>query len=252
MEIANIEPPSERDYIQMHFLAPVHPFRMLLCGPSGSGKTNVMINLIMKYLYYDRVYIYAKNYEDDPKWMFLKRFFERIANDMLLKTQKRFDKMKGKGLVDGCLNATADDFMIAEFHSNIDDVIPVDQLDPEKQNLVVFDDFINDKVAQPVIVDYFTRGRHSNCSVCYLSQSYFSTPKNVRLNCNYFALFKVSSRKEMQMIRNDHCADVDPEDFMKMFQSVGDHQFLLIDKKTDNDCLKYRICFDNVRRPTND
>ena len=32
-------------------------------------------------------------------------------------------------------------------------------------------------------MQYFIGGRHKNCSVIYLSQSYYLTPKDIRLNC---------------------------------------------------------------------
>lgn len=40
------------------------------------------------------------------------------------------------------------------------------------------------------------RGRHKNCSVIYLSQSYYLTPKDIRLNCSYFCIFDSPSANE--------------------------------------------------------
>ena len=50
-------------------------------------------------------------------------------------------------------------------------MIPLDQLDNDNQKIVIFDDFVCEKNQKP-IVDYFIGGRHKNCSVIYLSQSY--------------------------------------------------------------------------------
>ena len=38
-------------------------FRMLMAGPSGGGKTNTLMHMIMKLLYFDEMYLYAKNLE---------------------------------------------------------------------------------------------------------------------------------------------------------------------------------------------
>ena len=50
------------------------------------------------------------------------------------------------------------------------------------QRVVIFDDYICDK-NQNQIIKYFIQGRHKNCSVIYLSQSYY---KNIRLNRDHF------------------------------------------------------------------
>ena len=45
----------------------------------------------------------------------------------------------------------------------------------------VFNDYVCDKnQRQPN--DYFIQWRHKNCSVVYLSQSFYKTPKDIRLN----------------------------------------------------------------------
>ena len=58
-----------------------------------------------------------------------------------------------------------------------DRIVPVEDLmDDESQNVVMFDDLICDKNQKPLI-DYFIRGRHKNCSVIYLSQAFYKTPR---------------------------------------------------------------------------
>ena len=43
---------------------PDNNFRMLIAGPSGSGKTNTLMHMLMKPLvYFDKLYLYAKNLE---------------------------------------------------------------------------------------------------------------------------------------------------------------------------------------------
>ena len=78
------------------------------------------------------------------------------------------------------------DFEVIE--ASNDDIIPVNDLDSESQKMVIFDDYVCDKNQKPLI-DYFIRGRHKNCCVIYLSQSYYKTPKDIRLNCSHFCIY---------------------------------------------------------------
>ena len=59
-----------------------------------------------------------------------------------------------------------------------EEVIPLEELDDNNQKIVIFDDFVCERNQKP-LVDYFIGGRHKNCSVIYLSQSYYLTPKDI-------------------------------------------------------------------------
>lgn len=53
-----------------------------------------------------------------------------------------------------------------------DKIIPVNEMDyDDNQKLVIFDDYVCEK-NQRQLIDYFIQGRHKNCSVIYLSQSF--------------------------------------------------------------------------------
>ena len=45
-------------------------FRMLIIGPSGSGKTNTLLHLIEKFHPIDKIYLYAKD-TDEEKYQYL-------------------------------------------------------------------------------------------------------------------------------------------------------------------------------------
>ena len=76
-------------------------------------------------------------------------------------------------------------------------------MDDDDQKIVVFDDFVREKNQKPLI-NYFICGRHKNCSVIYLSQSYFKTPKDIRLNCSHFCLFDFPSKREISLMCNEN------------------------------------------------
>ena len=77
-----------------------------------------------------------------------------------------------------------------------DQIVPVDN---KSQNIVIFNDFNCDKNQKPLIA-YFIRGRHKNCSVIYLGQSFYKTPKDIRLNCSHFCVYDFPSNKEQGLM----------------------------------------------------
>ena len=76
--------------------------------------------------------------------------------------------------------------------------------------------------------------------ICFLTQSYFSVPKDVRLNCTHYILFKLNNRRELQNIAIDHTADIDYKDFIKIYRfCTKEHfNFLTIDTTKDNEFIK--------------
>jgi hypothetical protein len=215
---------KEEEFLNKHTLAPRWPFRLLICGNTGCGKTNLLLNLIFKYLYYNKIYVYAKDLTES-KYQMLQDFFEEVEYTMKEKTGEEYE--------------------ISKFSSSKDDIVNVDDLDKEYQNLIIFDDFVTEK-DQHFIKDLFIRGRKKNCSLIYLTQSYFSTPKDIRLQCNYFAFFNISNERELSEIQRDHCLDIDKDTFKFYFKETTSepYNFFLIDKKTKE--LRYRKNLDEI------
>ena len=71
-------------------------------------------------------------------------------------------------------------------------------------------------------------------SFCFLTQSYFSVPKDVRLNCTHYILFGLNNRKELQNIAINHSADIDYEDFTKTYRNCTREPFNLLAIDTKN------------------
>ena len=73
---------------------------------------------------------------------------------------------------------------------------------------IVFDDMIShvlsNKIAQQVLKKLFIRCRKLNISLCFLTQFYFSVPKDVRLNCTHYVIFKLHNKRELQNIAINH------------------------------------------------
>ena len=179
---------------------PNDTFRMLICGNSGSGKTNLLYHMLIKpLLYYDEIHLYAKNLEQEK--------YQNLRNKM-----NELSRRSGYDY----------DIMTA---SN-DKIIPVNNLDYEdNQKIIIFDDYVCEK-NQREIVDYFIQGRHKNCSVIYLSQSFYKTPRDIRLNCSHYCIYEFPSSREGNMISSE--LGVDKEKFKKATKKP--YSFLYVDR----------------------
>ena len=103
---------------------------------------------------------------------------------------------------------------MADVYENIDDY----NLSRKRKILFAFDEMIEDimsnKKLQAIIKWLFIRCRKLNISLVFITQSYFSVPKDVGLNSTHYLIMKIS-RKELQNIVINHSADIDYNDFTK-------------------------------------
>ena len=65
----------------------------------------------------------------------------------------------------------------------------------------------------------------------FITQSYFSVPKDVRLNSTHYLIMKLNNTKELQNIAINHSADIDYKDFVKIYRECTRrlYSFLTID-----------------------
>ena len=171
------------------------PFRMLIIGPSGSGKTNTLLHLIQnlkKTMPVDKIYLYAKDLSE-PKYEFL-------INNRKNAGIKHFN------------NPTA----FIEYSNDMDDK------QRKRKVLIIFDDMIADimssKNFKAIIKELFSRRRKLNISIVFITQSYFRTPKDARLNSTHYVIMKIRSKKELQNIVQENSGDIDFKDFLKIYK----------------------------------
>ena len=77
-------------------------------------------------------------------------------------------------------------------------------------------DIMTNKKFQAIIKELFIRCRKLNISLVFITQSYFSVPKDVRLDSTHHLIMKIDNRKELQNIAINHSAYIDYNDFMKI------------------------------------
>ena len=174
-------------------------FRAIVLGPSMSGKTNMIFDLLKKSpAIYTHVHVIARN-ADQPIFDYLK---ERLVGHIT-------------------------------FYDPQEPPPTVDQIKENGLQLVVIDDYSNDKMLQKnVFSHYFTRGRHKGLSTIFLSHSYFATDKMIRLNSEYVMILRANSKRDLKMVLHDFpIRGVDENGLFRAYQEATAQrgQFLKID-----------------------
>ena len=101
----------------------------------------------------------------------------------------------------------------------------------------------------------FIRCRKLNISLVFITQSYFSVPKYERLNTTHYFIVKLNSKRELQNIAISHSADIDYQDFKKIYKECTKEpfNFLTIDNTLPaSDPLRFRKeLFDSYKNDNN-
>ena len=127
-------------------------FRCIISGPSEFGKPFLFKKLILASIFFDKLYIIGPTGDQ----------------------YNGLERINPKGII--------------KFIKDIKDLPSPDKLPKDLKKLMIFDDV---RAKEPVINEYFCRGRHNNCNMLYLNQKLFSLDRqSVRENCNLFILFE--------------------------------------------------------------
>ncbi len=224
-EIIKLSKPGKKLVAQNHEYYPQHDergaFRWLIIGPSGSGKTNLAVSTIRQMLTkFDHLYLYVRDPTQD-KYVYLMEWLDG--------EEKKFEEKYGQPI---------------SMYTVVTDptkIVSIDKLNSKIINLVVFDDMLLEK-NQSKIIEYFIRGRHRSANCMYLTQSYFDTPKELRINCDYFSIFGLPSQNEVIQLMKEHSMGMDKDEFKLMFREAtkDSNSFLHIDRKTTDEHMRFR------------
>ena len=158
---------------------------MLIIGPSGSGKTNTL--LTDKFHSVDKIYLYAKN-TDEEKYQYL------------------INKREQAGIKN-----VNDPHAFIEYSNDMNDVL--DDINNYNKNrdkkvLIIFNDMIADIMRsekfKAIVKELFIRCRKLYISIVFITQSYFRTPKDARLNSTHYILMKIGNKKELKSIAEEN------------------------------------------------
>ena len=107
----------------------------------------------------------------------------------------------------------------------------------DKKVLIVFDDMIADIMKnekfKAIIKELLIRCRKLNISVVFITQSYFRTPKDARLNSTHYILMKIDNKKELKSMAEEKSGHLYYKDFLKMYNycTKEPYSFMTIDAR---------------------
>ena len=192
------------------------PFRILVIGPSGSGKTNALLHLIDKFHPIDKTYLYAKD-TGEPKYQYLINKREQVRI-------KDLNNPHGFIEYPNDMNDALEN--INNYNKNRD-----------KKILTIFDymvaDIMRSEKFKAIVKELFIRCRKLNISIILITQSYFRTPKDARLNSTHYILMKISNKKELKSIAEENSGHLDFKDFLKIYNYCTDepYSFMMVDTR---------------------
>ena len=104
-------------------------------------------------------------------------------------------------------------------------------------------DIMSNKKFQAIIKELFIRCGKLNISLVFITQTYFSVPKNVRLNSTHYLTMKIDSKRELQNIATNHSADIGYKDFVKIYIECTREPYSFLTNDTtlpSSNSLKFR------------
>ena len=194
------------------------PFRMCVSAPSGSGKSNFLVSLI---------HLFSTG--------------KGTFSDITIITRNKDEPLYN------WITSKCDQIIIKE---GLHNVPLLDKMDKKTNHLVCFDDLILAKDQTPII-NYYIRARKLNCSVVYLSQSFFDIPSIIRKNCSYMVFLKIGGVREIKTILRDFALNCSKEQLIGMYDYATNEKLspFVIDIEEKDRNKKFRKGFNEYLEP---
>ena len=74
----------------------------------------------------------------------------------------------------------------------------------------------SNKKLSPIVTELLLRGEKLNILLVFISKSYFTAPKTIRLNATHYFSMKIPNKRELEQIALNHSSDIDIKDFIKL------------------------------------
>ena len=192
---------NHKEHNEKWLYIPNHLYRILIIRGSGSGKTKTLLNLINEQDAIGKTYLHVKDLSESKYEFFIKK-----------REDVGINHFNDPSAFIECSN------IMDDIYENIDDYNP----SRKRKILIAFDDMIADIVTNKkfhtIIKELFIRSRKLNTSLVFITQSFFSVPKDARLNSPHYLIMKINNKRELQNIGINHSADIDYNDFVKIYR----------------------------------
>lgn len=206
------------------------PFRMVVTGTTGSGKTNAVLAIIKRINAFSKIMIFSKLLEE-PLYA---DFIESIQD---------VEKKTGQ--------------TILTTSNTLADLPPTESLpdNPDFNTLLLIDDMIKE---EPKMLDKVTKywifGRKKEVSSIFITQSFFSTPLQIRQNTQYWIFTKLENDQDFKRIIKEFggLRGVTAEQLVQMFElatAKGFPNFFMIDRDHPGTPLQFRHNFKPIAIP---
>ena len=106
----------------------------------------------------------------------------------------------------------------------------------DKKVLIIFDNMIANIMRsvkfKAIVKELFIRCRKLNISIVFITQSYFRTPKDARLNSTHYILMKIGNKKELKSIAEENSGHLDFKD-LKIYNYCTNepYSFVMVDTR---------------------
>ena len=118
-----------------------------------------------------------------------------------------------------------------------------------KRSVVVFDDLLGARNSSQKD-EFFTRGRHEDLDVYYISQSYFGLPRqSIRNNSDRLILFKQTLRDVQSMYYDIGAYDRKYDEFKEMYHKARDENYNYLCIDMIKNTMKVNVVFSMKAKP---
>jgi len=197
--------------------------RNLVCGPSGCGKTSFVANFLkLSPNTFEHIYVLCKCVENDPIYEMMR------------------DKLKGS-------------ITFYTLPSQIPNLNTLSDKYEKKCNICfIIDDYVDVASKFPIIDDIFLRGRKFELTTFFLTQSYFRTNLFWRHQLNNVIIFRLTSKKDLNMVLSNYACDITIEELTKMYKTATETQldFFKVNVNERDVKKKYTHNFTKYFEPT--
>jgi GTPase SAR1 family protein len=182
--------------------------RMIITGPASCGKTCLLQRMLLEegILDYDKLYIYTPTIDQIGYQILIKGFKNNLSKEMIRQFYNDQNEITDLDeAIEVIKNRISNKNPVIEvfpFTNGADLILP-EKLDKKSKNLCIFDDCCFEK--EIALENYFTRGRHSNINMIYLTQSYFELPRRSIRNNSNLLIFLMQNSIEIQNLWVDKC-----------------------------------------------